>query len=200
VIETIAIPTLLKRIQKFFQCNPSVHSTALALLDKFVEASHDQDTLNQWTAQQLITGVYTLAVKYIEDSHFSNKYYAEIGGMSVKSLNEMELTILKALEFSVYVSEDDFYRYENDTLGHLFNCRECGSRYRAWLGGGRVDSEDGQIVAAVQSTGTAEAGVASAAACSSPTTPVPTGSPAEPPSKPRKRCWAEVSGDFTPNR
>jgi hypothetical protein len=49
-----------------------------------------------------------IAIKYSEDTFYSNEYYAKVGGIQTNELNKMELEFLEKLDFKVYVSDKEF--------------------------------------------------------------------------------------------
>ena len=54
-----------------------------------------------------------LAIKYNEDDYYSNKYYAKVGGIALKELNELEYNLLILLEFNAFIDDDTYEKYEN---------------------------------------------------------------------------------------
>ena len=51
------------------------------------------------------------AIKYNEDSVYSNKYYSEVAGVSLKELNLMENSFIELLDFKLFVTEEEFKKY-----------------------------------------------------------------------------------------
>jgi len=52
-----------------------------------------------------------LAVKYNEDNYFDNKYYARIGGITLKELNYLERTMLGLMEYQLHVLPQIYEAY-----------------------------------------------------------------------------------------
>ena len=46
-----------------------------------------------------------IGVKFLDDEYLSNKYYAEVGGVSLADLNKMEGILLEKLEWRAHVSK-----------------------------------------------------------------------------------------------
>eukprot|EP00183_Erythrolobus_madagascarensis_P006178 CAMPEP_0185845224 /NCGR_PEP_ID=MMETSP1354-20130828/1244_1 /TAXON_ID=708628 /ORGANISM="Erythrolobus madagascarensis, Strain CCMP3276" /LENGTH=182 /DNA_ID=CAMNT_0028545133 /DNA_START=716 /DNA_END=1264 /DNA_ORIENTATION=+ len=53
-----------------------------------------------------------LAVKFSEDVSYDNEHFARVGGVSLKELNRLELSMLAALDYRLSISKEDFSAYE----------------------------------------------------------------------------------------
>jgi hypothetical protein len=53
-----------------------------------------------------------LALKYNEDDYYSNKYYAKVGGISLKELNELEYNIMVLLQFNFFIDDITYEKYQ----------------------------------------------------------------------------------------
>jgi hypothetical protein len=51
------------------------------------------------------------AAKFLDDFYFSNKHWAEVGGISTEEINSLELEFLFLLEFDVNVQRDEYDWY-----------------------------------------------------------------------------------------
>ncbi|KAJ1570139.1 hypothetical protein HK096_004512 [Nowakowskiella sp. JEL0078] len=60
------------------------------------------------TPRQLMTVTLMLAYKYLEDRKFSATAWAKISSIDVNELNSVERECLAALQFNLYVSEQEF--------------------------------------------------------------------------------------------
>jgi len=69
----------------------------------------------------LLLASVRLADKVCNDDHFSNRYYAEVVGMSLEELNTLELRVSEALNFRLCVSPAEYVRYANTVS---FVCKE----------------------------------------------------------------------------
>ena len=52
-----------------------------------------------------------LAIKYNEDEYYSNVYYAQVGGISLTDVNNMEALFLKSMDFELFVDCQDYEKY-----------------------------------------------------------------------------------------
>ena len=49
-----------------------------------------------------------LAVKTYEDHFYCNSLLSKIGGVDLKDLNNLEVSMLKLLDFSTFINEEDY--------------------------------------------------------------------------------------------
>ena len=54
----------------------------------------------------------TVAAKFVDESYFTNKWYAEIGGVNIQEYNALEVEFMvNLIQFELFVGEDDYERY-----------------------------------------------------------------------------------------
>ena len=54
-----------------------------------------------------------LAIKYNEDCFYSNEYYARVGGVDLKEINDLERCCIQLLNFDLYVNDEIYEKYVN---------------------------------------------------------------------------------------
>lgn len=54
-----------------------------------------------------------LANKFLDDNTFTNKTWSEVSGMKVQDLNIMESEFLEALEYTLFVRDDDYKKWKS---------------------------------------------------------------------------------------
>jgi len=68
---------------------------------------------------KIMAACAVIGAKFVDDRFFSNTYYAECAGVPLPEMNLLEVSLLKMLNFGVFVSEDDFkkmrHRLDNTT-------------------------------------------------------------------------------------
>ena len=67
--------------------------------------------LNPHNIHRIILGCLILAIKYNEDIYYTNKHYAEVGGLTLKEINELEFFSFQLLDFNLYISDDIYLKY-----------------------------------------------------------------------------------------
>eukprot|EP01061_Rhynchopus_euleeides_P036128 TRINITY_DN60906_c0_g1_i1.p2 TRINITY_DN60906_c0_g1~~TRINITY_DN60906_c0_g1_i1.p2 ORF type:complete len:123 (+),score=60.84 TRINITY_DN60906_c0_g1_i1:544-912(+) len=99
----------LIRLCKHGQCSKECFIIMTILLDK---ASTDGGLKLTWSnIHKLILTAFVVAVKTRDDFHLTNKYYAQICGVTTQTLNTLEIEFLRAVNWEVYTSDDDFSTY-----------------------------------------------------------------------------------------
>jgi len=52
-----------------------------------------------------------VAAKFLDDSYYPNLFYSQIGGITLKELNFLEVEFLFGLNFSLHVTPPEYRRY-----------------------------------------------------------------------------------------
>ena len=107
----ISINKYLKRFMKYSKPEPSTIIITLIYIDKICESSNLQLTI--LNIHTLLLACMVVALKYNEDDYYSNEYYAKVGGISLKELNQLEYNILILLDFNVFIDDALYENYEN---------------------------------------------------------------------------------------
>ena len=68
--------------------------------------------ITDWTVHRVLLATCVLAAKYQDDVYFNNQHMAAVGGVKNEELNDMEVAMLVALNFSLWVSPQLFAEYE----------------------------------------------------------------------------------------
>jgi hypothetical protein len=129
-IPDIGVVDYCKRLRRYFNCSPSCFVTALMYIDQILtktkKATPEQRVvLDTLTIHRLVLVSMVLAVKYHEDNHYSQAYYAQVGGVSLAELNSMERLFVDIVEWDLDVNYDRFAKYFGELVGHPGVCKEC---------------------------------------------------------------------------
>mmetsp|Transcript_3169 Transcript_3169/g.9669 ORF Transcript_3169/g.9669 Transcript_3169/m.9669 type:complete len:208 (-) Transcript_3169:1732-2355(-) len=85
--------------------------TALVIID-CLQVSHPTLQINSHNAHRLFLTALLISCKYFEDVHYSNRYFAHVGGLeSSEEMNALELTMLKLLNFKIGIPAERFNWY-----------------------------------------------------------------------------------------
>ena len=57
------------------------------------------------------------ATKFFCDEHYYNAYYAQVAGLKLSEINKLETELLKILNYSLYISEEDYKNEYNIFIG-----------------------------------------------------------------------------------
>ena len=72
-----------------------------------------------------LTPSVMVAAKYFDDVYYTNTFYAEVGGISVNEINNLEVDFLCRIGFNLFVSTEEFRQYYKDIADHCSNCFTC---------------------------------------------------------------------------
>ena len=103
----ISIVDYVARLQKYAKFK--AHDFVVALLYvKRMMLSHPQIRFTDLTVHRMLIAVLLVATKMFRDIHFSNRYYAKVGGITTRELGRLERCTLDLLDFKLYVSTEEF--------------------------------------------------------------------------------------------
>ena len=63
------------------------------------------------TAHRIVLTAFVTAVKFNDDTFYSNAFYANVGGVSTVEMNALEVEFLGRLDFRLFVDTDTFVDY-----------------------------------------------------------------------------------------
>jgi hypothetical protein len=106
----MGIDDYLKRIHANFLCSDECYVIALVLVDRIgkIDAALKLCSLN---VHRLVVCAVMLAAKFHDDIYAPNAYYAEVGGLGLKEMNQLEARLLKLLDWKVNVTSEEFREY-----------------------------------------------------------------------------------------
>jgi hypothetical protein len=113
----VKVSDYMDRLKEWVACGPESFVVAVCLL-KRLEALQAIPPLTQLTANRVYFACLMLAVKMTEDETLNNADFAKVACVSLQELNELELYVLKALNFSCCVAPEEFFQTRRD-LVHL---------------------------------------------------------------------------------
>ena len=97
------------RIKRYAQIEKSTLIIILIYADRMCTTSGI--ILNPHNIHRIILGCLLLAIKSNEDIYYTNKHYAEVGGLTIKEMNELEFFSFQLLDFNLYISDDIYKKY-----------------------------------------------------------------------------------------
>jgi len=83
---------------------------SLIYIDRVFEIN-PKACLNRLNVHKFVLISMMIAIKFNEDDCYTNKFYAEVGGLTLKELNILELEFCKLIRFKFHVLEEEFNLY-----------------------------------------------------------------------------------------
>ena len=105
----ISIEDYIKRIFNYTKMNLSSLILSIIYIDRFCELNGYILSLNN--IHRILLAACLLSIKFNEDININTKYYANIAGVSVADLNNLEHYFYIKLNFSLYIDYDFYQKY-----------------------------------------------------------------------------------------
>lgn len=113
-IPSITIKDYLLKLSQHTKINESTITLVLIYIDRI--CNFNNICLSYYNIYKLILASMLTSIKYNEDYFYSTEVYAKLGGVSPHELIYLEYEFLKLINFSLYVEQDLFDKYNNDLL------------------------------------------------------------------------------------
>jgi hypothetical protein len=113
----ISITKYIRRLIKHANPEPSTLILAVIYFDRI--CNNGKINLCYSNVYKLILISLVLAIKYNEEYFESNEFYGKVGGLTIKSINKLEIYTLKVLKFNLYVKEEIYETYVNQFSAFL---------------------------------------------------------------------------------
>ena len=110
-IPSISIRDFFERIVKYTHIENSTLVLILIYIDRLCDMQKFR--LNYYNIHKIIISSMLIAIKYNEDEYCDNTFYAKVGGVSRKEIDKLEYEILSLLNFTLFVNEELFDKYNN---------------------------------------------------------------------------------------
>jgi len=104
------IKSYLWRIAHFTGCSEESLVLCLIYLDKLSEGN-SRIIVTSHNVHRLLLTSALVAVKFNDDKHYNNVAYSQLGGVSLKELNNLEKMFLHEIKFELFVKSKTFRKY-----------------------------------------------------------------------------------------
>ena len=109
---SVPVKKFLERVVKYCQPEPSTIITSLIYLDNILLKTKTK--LTCMNSYKLFYTCFVLSMKFNEDRHNSNKFYAKVCGVNINDFLLMEYRALKYLDFSLFIQSETYELYYNN--------------------------------------------------------------------------------------
>ena len=108
---------LVGRLWKYCGASPCCFVCALIYLEKIKRVYPSIYVTSRSFVRLFVTSTM-IAAKFYDDSHQSNKVWAELGGLSAEEMKRLELEFLFLLNFRTYISRQEYDWYSSELRAH----------------------------------------------------------------------------------
>ena len=105
----ISLEDYINRIFKNIKMNISSLIISIIYIDRFCELNGY--ILSLKNIHRIFLTASLLSIKFNEDVNLNTKYYANVAGITVQDLNNLEFFLIVNLEFSLFVESDIYQKY-----------------------------------------------------------------------------------------
>jgi hypothetical protein len=105
----ISIEDYINRIYKGTKMNISTLILSIIYIDRFCETNGYILSLNN--VHRILLAACLLSLKFNEDVNIDAQYYANIAGVPINDLNNLECYLYVKLKFSLFVEHDFYQKY-----------------------------------------------------------------------------------------
>lgn len=103
IIPDINIRDYYNRLYNYINCDSYIYIVSLSYIDRYIN-NNPSISINIYTIHRLIMTSVIIALKYVEDNIYNNKYYSDVGGIELKEINKLEIEMLKGLNFDLSIN------------------------------------------------------------------------------------------------
>eukprot|EP00756_Hemistasia_phaeocysticola_P031354 Hpha_TRINITY_DN16348_c0_g1::TRINITY_DN16348_c0_g1_i3::g.59308::m.59308 len=128
IAPVIDLRAYVQRLKKYFYCSPECFLVAYVLIDRLVDKFRDRFRIASYSMHRMLLTALMTAAKMRDDKFYTNRYYAQVGGISVTELNFLECYFLNMLDWNIHVSLEHYRAYQTEleavwqqTVGAVFN-------------------------------------------------------------------------------
>ncbi|PIA35638.1 hypothetical protein AQUCO_03500176v1 [Aquilegia coerulea] len=110
--ETLDMTTqaFLERIYRYVRVAPPIYVVAYIYIDRLCQIN-PEFRITTFNVHRLLITTIMVASKFVEDMNYRNSYFARVGGLMTKEMNELEVDFLFLMGFKLHVNVSIFDSY-----------------------------------------------------------------------------------------
>ncbi len=110
----IAPSDYVTRLRRYANCSEAAYLHALTLLRRLAQKD-ERLAITPYNMHRLLITAVMISAKFLDNAWYSASYYAKVGGIAtVAEMNQLELAMLKLLDFRVFVTREEIANLCND--------------------------------------------------------------------------------------
>eukprot|EP01132_Coremiostelium_polycephalum_P003112 gene3112-3891_t len=111
-LPAISVKDYLNRLYKYAPCSRECFIASLVYIDRLsIECGM---LINSFNIHRILITCLLISTKYLDDIFYNNEFYSQVGGVSLKEMNSLELDFLKMLNFSAICPNSLFEEYQRE--------------------------------------------------------------------------------------
>ncbi len=111
-ITGISFDDYFLRLVRYLNCSESCYICALIYIDRYMEMNPDF-VISYYSIYRLFAAAMLVSMKYLEDTYFTNEYYARVFGVETAELNCIEVDFFLLVKGRLFIDEQLYKFYIN---------------------------------------------------------------------------------------
>ena len=111
-IPKVGILGLFERILKYSKLDKATFINIFIYIDRVANSIRIMEN----NIYKIIIGAFICALKFCNDEIYTNSVYAKICGISLKEINNIEVSFLNLIDFKLNISMEEYKKYENHLI------------------------------------------------------------------------------------
>jgi len=99
-----------QRLRTYFFCSDTCFLVGLMYIDRIIK-THPEIQVCDLSCHRLFAVALLVAVKFNEDTYYSNAYYAKVSGLRLQEVNKLEKYFLGLLDWKLIVQPEEYSIY-----------------------------------------------------------------------------------------
>jgi hypothetical protein len=108
----VSIRDYLARICRYSNCSAGCLITSLLYIDRLIKR-RPLVVVSRLSCHRLMLVAIVLAIKFHDDTYYSNAFYAKVGGVQLKEFNSLERKFLQLIEWKLHVDDEEYNLYRS---------------------------------------------------------------------------------------
>ena len=108
----ISLADFLRRLHRYTHFSPECLVIAIIYIDRY-NMGQPLFSLSPLNAHKLLLAALLVAAKFQDDFYYDNRAFEFAGGVNAAHLLQLELELFSALEYSLFVSQQEFEELED---------------------------------------------------------------------------------------
>ena len=127
-VPSITISSYLGRLAQYTECSSEVLIQSIIHINRIL---HHRPSfhINSLNIHRLLLTSLLCSAKFFDDQYYNNAYYAKVGGISVRELNDLEIEFLALINFDLFVDFSVYAAFYAELGGEKLH-QHCACNYK----------------------------------------------------------------------
>ena len=127
-VPSISISQYLQRLATYTECSSEVLIQSIIHINRILH-HRPSFKINSLNIHRLLLTSLLCSAKFFDDLYYNNAYYARVGGIGNRELNELEIEFLALINFDLFVEFAVYSHFYNELASEKLH-QHCACQYR----------------------------------------------------------------------